>query len=341
MKSKTLLLIITLLISVTLSYLYSNIVFSCSPEKLKEFKKTIYLNRKRIKEDFQLHKDTYLLKIKTIAKEDQPKEFFINGFQVSPNTIRRDGEHEISYVYLPKHMIKEGKNSIIINFLKNQPKDAAISLSNYRKRINNDIYILFFDSPILPSANSSFRTALLAIILTFSLFGVMTYLLSRIISLSINRLFLYQVYSLSPFLVFLFFLRIEGILSRLYKVAIAPSYFWTLGLASFFVTEGCLVLKKLLQWYKLQRNGEKRISFVNPQLSEFILKVISWVETKEFADKSIILFMISLLTSAFFLVLHLSLIAEQFANIAYFSLVIGVIIKFIKFVRDEKNESYR
>jgi hypothetical protein len=41
---------------------------------------------------------------------------------------------------------------------------------------------------------------------------------------------------------------------------------------------------------------------------------------------------------AFLLILGMEWLAEQFANIAYFALVLGVMIKFVKFVREERKK---
>jgi len=337
MKGKIFVIIATILLGVILSSLYSQVVISHPQGKLKEFRKKVYLKGKKARVDFELLKDAYLLKIKSIVKEGQPKEIFVNGFQLTPNIyhyIKRRGDIETSYVHLPRQIIKEGRNSIKINFLKNRPKDVEIILANYRKQIGNDIYILFSDSAAFPSGKLSFRTILLAIILIFLVFGVMSYLLSRILYLSINRLFLYQVYSLLPFLAFLSCLWMGGNLSRLYKVVLTPPYFWVFGLVSFFVTECDLVLKKLLQGHR-----KKELLIINPRAVTFVTKIFDWIKAREFSDKCVLLFMALLIMCAFLLVLHLESVAEQLANIAYFALVIGVIIKFIKFIKEKGAEN--
>jgi hypothetical protein len=340
MKSKIFVIITTVLIGFSLSYLYSNIVISHPREKLKEFRKKVYLKGKRARQDFELSKDAYLLKIKSIVKENQPKEIFVNGFQLTPDIyhyIRRRGDIETSYVHLPRQIIREGRNSIKINFLKNRPKDVEIILANYRKQIGNDIYILFSDSVAFPSGNLSFKTTLLAIILIFLVFGVMSYLLSRILYLTINRLFLYQIYSLLPFLAFLSCLWIGGNLSRLYKVVLTPSYFWTFGLVSFFVTEGGLVSRKLLRGHRKKdiEVKTKEPLIINLKAITFVTKIFDWIKTREFSDKCVLLFMALLIMCAFLLVLHLEKIAEQLANVAYFALVMGVVIKFIRLMRGQ------
>lgn len=61
---------------------------------------------------------------------------------------------------------------------------------------------------------------------------------------------------------------------------------------------------------------------------------------QEPADGFIIAFMLLLVICAFLLICKLDLIAEQFANIAYFALVIGVIIKFIKLIKEKGAENH-
>ncbi len=45
-----------------------------------------------------------------------------------------------------------------------------------------------------------------------------------------------------------------------------------------------------------------------------------------------------LMMCALLLILHLNPVAEQLANVAYFSLVIGVVIKFMKLQREERRK---
>jgi hypothetical protein len=355
MKNKFFFIIVTVILGIILSYLYGQLVVSYPQEKFKEFRKTVYLEQRRTGIDFDLPKDAYLLKLKHIIQEDQPKEIFVNGFQVTSDVyhyIRRRGIIETDYIHLPKETTKEGRNKIEINFLKNKPPDLDIILSNYRKKIGNDIYILFSDSANLPSGKISFKTTTSIVIIVFLFFSGMIYLLSRFLSLNINKLLLYQIYSFLPFLIFLSSIWIGSNLSRIYRVVITPSYFWTFGMISFFFTEGSIVLKKLLQGYRLKEEKVKSLKeinidnitereelwIINPKVKDFTDKTFSWIKSREFSDKCILLFMALLIMCAFLLILHLEPFAEQLANVAYFALVVGVGIKFVKFVKEERLE---
>jgi len=326
----------TILIGLSLSYLYSQTVISHPKEKFKEYRKTIYLKGSRERLNLNLPQDSYLLKIKHIIQKNQPKEVFVNGFQVTPDIyhyIRRRGIIETDYIHLSKEIIKEGGNFIDITFSKNRPPDLDIILSNYRRKIGNDIYVLFSDSENLPSSKIPFKALISISIIFFLILGVGIYLLNKIFSLSTNRLFLYQIYSLTPFLIFLFSLWMGSSLNRLYKIVITPTYFWTFGLLSFFITEGGIVLKKLFQGHK-----RRDASFIKPQTNKLAFGAIEWVKQREFSDKCILLFMVLLIMCAFLLILKLEPVAEQLANIAYFALATGIIIKFVKFIKEERQK---
>ena len=122
-------------------------------------------------------------------------------------------------------------------------------------------------------------------------------------------------------------------LNPLYRVVITPSFFWAVGWVSFSVTVAGLVLRKLYQGYKI-----KESLIINPKVKKFIIRIFRWVESRGFSDKCIILFMFLLVMCALSLSLGLEPVAEQLANVAYFLLVIGVVGKFIRFLREEKND---
>lgn len=338
MKNKFFFIIVTVILGVILSYFYSQLVISSPQEKFKEFRKTVYLEHNKALVYLDLPKDTYLLRIKHIIKEDQPKEIFVNGIKVTPNIypyirIRRRGIIETDYIHLPKEIVNAGRNAIEIYFPKNKPPDLDIILSNYRKQIGNDTYILFSDSANLPSGKISFKTVASIVIIAFLFFLGIIYLLSRFLSSNINKLLLYQIYSFLPFLIFLSSLWIGSNLSRIYRVVITPGYFLSFGFVSFFLTESGIVLTRLLKGYR-----RKEILITNPKVKDFLDKVISWIKSREFSDKCILLFMALLILCAFLLILKLEPVAEQLANLAYFALVTGVVIKFVKFVKEERRK---
>jgi len=78
---------------------------------------------------------------------------------------------------------------------------------------------------------------------------------------------------------------------------------------------------------------KKRAIILEERGPEWVRKTIAWIKRREFSDKCILLFMSLLILGAFLLILRLEWVAEQFASIAYFSLVVGVGIKFVNLVR--------
>jgi hypothetical protein len=335
MKSKIYIIIGMIVIGFALSFLYSQTVVSGMRQRFEERREMVGLIGNRVKVDFDLPQDAYLLKIKHIIQENQSKEIFVNGSPVDSDAIsyvRKRGIIETNYIKLSKETINPGRNTIEIYFPQNRPPDVGIELSNYRKEINKDIYILFFDSANLPTGVVSLKTVAFPVFLAFLFFGGMIYLLTKVFSLKASRPFLYQVYSIIPFLIFLSSLWIFNNSSGVYRVIISPNYFWTFGLVSFAITEGSIVTKKLLQGYR-----RKDFSIVRPKVNPCIIKAFNWLKTREFSDKCVLLFMALLIICAFLLLLHLEPVAEQLANIAYIALVAGVVIKFVKMVREERS----
>jgi hypothetical protein len=333
-KSIFVIILGVVVVSVAISFLYSRLVIEEVQEKFKECRRTIHLTNHVAQVSFELSKDSYFLRTKHTINENQSKEIFVNGSQVIANTysyIRRRGIIETSHIYLPKEIIKFGINHISISFFKSQPPDLGIILTNYRKKINNNIYIIFFDSANLPSGRISFKTMATSIIIVSFFFLGIIFFLSRFLSLSINKLLLYQVYSSLPFLIFLSTLWIGFYLSRIYRVVISPGYFLIFGFLSFFLTESMIILIKLL------KDHRKKIEWItSPKAKDFLVQASSWLKLKEFSDRCILLSMVLLIMGALLLTLHLDFVAEKFVNVAYLSLVIGVVIKFLKLLRAER-----
>jgi len=83
------------------------------------------------------------------------------------------------------------------------------------------------------------------------------------------------------------------------------------------------------------RNGSISLSKEKYQYPAWLNKMFFLIKSKEFSDKCILLFMFLLIMCALLLILGMEWPAEQFANIAYLALVLGVVIKFVKMVREK------
>jgi len=334
MKNRFFFLTVTVIFGIFLSYLYAHFVIFSPQTQFKEFKRTVSLEDNKAEVCLNLPKDAYFLKIKHIIQKEQPKDIFINGSKITPNIypyIKTKGIIETDSIYVPKDIIKEGKNAIDIYFSKNKPADLDIILSNYRKNIGNDIYILFNDSANLSSNKISFKIIASVLIILFLIFSGLLYLLNKFLSLTINRLFLYQIYSFLPFFIFLSFLWIAFDLTDIYKVVMTPAYFIAFCASTFFIIESAIVLFEL---WKGHKRRDRLV--IKPKPNHNFDKVILWIKTRGLSDKCILLFMFLLILCALLLILHLDKVAEQFANVAYCVLIIGIVAKFVKFAREEK-----
>lgn len=343
MKKQLFFIIITIIpLAIILNFFYSYLVISNPQNKLREITKNIYLKDNKLKKDFDLSKDAYLIKIKHLIRKEQQKEIFVNGFKITTGILKisKRGIIETTYIYLPRGIIKEGKNSIEITFSQGSPRDATIILSNYRRNLENNIFILFSDSVYVSRDGVSLKTIILTVVIIFLLVCEIIYFLSnRIFYLSPYRLYLFQIYSTFPFLVFLYSLWAYSILNQLYRVAITPEYFWKFGIISLFIVNGAIIVRKILQTYRLIKKNidyirNKELLIVNPRVMRFTIKAAIWFRAKKFSDKCILFFMVLIIMCAFLLILNLGLGAEQFAKIAYLTLVISVAIEFMKLLKE-------
>lgn len=320
---------------ISLTYLYARLIIVSPSEKFKDYRKPVHIKNNMARYVFDLKKDSYLIKIKHIIVRDEEKKVFINGSLLKEDAyihhyIRRRGIIETTYMHIPKGLINEGKNTIDICFFKNAPPDLTIILSNCQKKITDGIYVLFYDSVHIPSDKISIKAILQGVIIIFSLFAAMILFLNMILYLSFNKLLLYQIYSLLPFLVFLAFIWIFNSLNKAYRVIFTSNYCWKLGIISFFIINICLLFPKL-------RHGKsiKEKSIIDTTLIDSAIKAITRLRIREFSDKCILLFMALLMVSTLIYLSDLREIAEQFANLACLALITGAAIKFIIFLKNQ------
>lgn len=327
MKNKLLLISTGIIVfGLIFMYLYSNLVISQSQENLIEIEKMAYVTGNNVRIHIELQKDTYLLRIKHLFQDNQSKEISVNGNSVKPNIspyVFKKGAVETVYIYLPPEVIVTGKNTIEILFNENAPKDVDVRVSNYRRKIGNAIFVFFNDSALLVHTTFSFVRIVITILFLVLLLGLFTFGLSRIFSFDITTIFIHLMYSVTPFLLFLILLSLFPYLSMKYSIRISPVYFWFIGVTLCSITQ---VIMLIIHGY------HARYKIKN----DILLTFREWILARRFSEKCILLFMILLLMCAFFINFNQQLITDLLANIAYVSLVIGVIAKYILFIK-EKN----
>jgi len=249
------LIIVSLLIGLTLNLLYNHLVISLSQQDLKVYRKTFHLGgNNRLMAYFDLFYDSYLLKIKHATQENRAQQVLFNGVKLASNLFLSDVKKrnkEIRYIYLPKAIVKEGKNFLEIIFPQNHPLEVDVLLTNYYSKIKsidflfpNSIYVLFPDSVFLSGYKITLKSVILSSSIVFLLFILMMIYLRKISSLGTYRLLLNQLYSLIPFLaICLLLLAISYNINKLYKVRIAPEFFLGLSFIIFFITNICMTPK--------------------------------------------------------------------------------------------------
>lgn len=331
-------------LSFFLVFFSNQFIASATKEKLKEFKQEVLLKRNTAKVDFILSHQNYLLKIKHVILNGEPKKVYINGNTVKPFVTKRKKVIETNLFFIPARLTRQGANSIEILFPENYPADLDIVITNYRKQIKNQILVLFYDYPKDSVFGVSFLGSLtiLIAILLFLLF--MVYCLRIFLNLGIDTLSLYQACSLLPILIFLSVLRLWSELDKSYRIVMTAGYFWMLCFFIFFISMTSIFIIKIMQGYGrrvysfvipgssfiikiMQGHGSRVYSFVIPELNKVFFRLVQWVKSISFSDKCLSLCIILLILSALFSVLLLHPVNEQCANAAYLFLGAGILIK--------------
>ncbi|MDD5476696.1 MAG: hypothetical protein PHG87_00580 [Candidatus Omnitrophica bacterium] len=337
-----------ILIGIILSYLYSQMVVIHPQDNFKEIREIIYWKDTSFHLALDLTKDSYFLRIKHDIQEGEFKDIFMNGVVINSDIayhVKKKGSIQSTYFYLPKEIIKSGVNSVDINFFKNNPSDIDIMLTNYRRNISDDIYILFSDSVHSPSGMVSIYVVISVMVLVYILFVGVPYFVSGFTPLSIDKLFLYQVYSISPFLISLIISCIFSKINGYFKVVFTQAYFLNFAIVSFSIVETFIILgiicKGVKERFALSMKVQipiKSGASLNVRLNVFDWWLIQWAGSRKFSDKCILLFMVFLMGCPILLFLHLDTIAEQFAKVSSFFLISGLIIKFLKLKKEENNK---
>jgi len=386
-KNEALFLVIaTIAIAVSLVFLHNKMVFY-NNDQFVEHREEVALIGGEARINFNLHKDSYLLKTKHLIKDGPAKEVFVNDLKIDPKDyleVRKRGIINTTYIHLPEKTIEKGDNSIAIYFPQAAPPDIDISLTNYRRSIGDDIYILFKDSRGIPKREFSFLDFIIGIGFISLLFASMVYFLRKFLDEKMLNLFLYQVYSILPFIFLFLALCIASILHKTYSLVFSPRYFWMIGIVIFTITEVTILITKLLKEYfktykentfvkkkiiKPPKLSVKRASKTNYKYKILELKEhlkahreniylkrkiiakkiesskLSARQTKvyklldrcinsiifmQFSDRCVSLSVILLLICSLLYIIHLDIVAKYLANICYYFLLLGIIIKLIK-----------
>ncbi|OGX15650.1 MAG: hypothetical protein A2166_02655 [Omnitrophica WOR_2 bacterium RBG_13_41_10] len=347
--------VIILIVSL-LGYFYNIVTIRFPHDVLQQIQRRVYLKTGNAEFNLDLKKDSYLMRIKHVINDAYLKDILVNGIKVTPNMppyVLKRGIIETTYIYLPKTLIQNGVNTINISFLSNiYPADVDFRLYNYRKIINDSIFILFSDSIYLNHNTFHSGKILFSIIFISTLFLIVSFILQEFLSLNMRLLFLCQIYSAAPFVLILIIFYTLSLKYPQYKILVTPIYFLSWGLLTFIISQACIILRKIIKGYQndntvfipflenliIKGPHTDNAFFLHFLLRQFILNSLKWLKKKEISDKLLITFMALLILSAFIFMIGSVLAAERIASVAFFILMISVAIKFKKIMENIHQE---
>lgn len=257
-------------------------------------------------------KDTYLLKIWGL---EFPQGIYFNGDLLEPYSSRERGKIKELYFKI------EAAGTSIFEIV--SPLRYSLKIQNCRG-YNDEVVVLFKSSRFLKNlhfkAGRFLAAAIIYCFIIFVIFRILSFLLQRFFSFSFEKEVLRFSFCFLPGFLFFLMIYLFSIFSDLKVIALRSSYFARISIFSV----GIFLLPLVLFYVEKLRN--RLVSLIR-----------IWVDTSKIADKFIVLFIVMIMLNALLFFVEPKI--EQLANIAYFALVIGVIIKFVRLVRAGKQEN--
>jgi hypothetical protein len=284
----------------------------------------------------------YVLKIKYDFKNTDTDIVSLNGNKLELRVSNKGKDIITRYYYAPKDIVKSGDNILRIIFYPWNPPNIDLRIRNYLASTlgKNIILTLKRSSVRIKSSEKVLIFGIIFFILSFGLWSGIFYLGTRIFSLSLREVILNNIITFLP--VTIIYLII-GIVSSQgpYSLAITPSYLFIFLFLTVMILNLSLNSLPIFLVTKVNNSYSPSVKVKQNKINQvpsWPEKSLNWIKSTEFSDKCVLLFMFLLIMCAFLLILGMEWLAEQFANIAYFALVLGVMIKFVKFVREERKK---
>ncbi|MFH1905613.1 MAG: hypothetical protein ABIK53_08870 [bacterium] len=363
MKQKIKYIIFAGLLGLFIGFLYNNIVIPDSYRKeMFLYKDSIKLrNSKYINKTYIIpYKETLLLKI---ASSSAKKTIVFNNKILIPYKTKKYSRKiknffakayfkPVDYVLIPADIVNIGRNYLKLSFPPDIRDCVTIKIGNYHRNTNNQIFVLFEDSHIFPIKRSHtaylYSVLIILSIFLFLFWRTKQHIYSKfLISLLPANILLLLAYiiprtlDLKLFVISGYFLTLQAV-----SLALACSIFfynYNKKIISKNVKELRLNIRQLNA--KLEKKFSRTYSFLVIMIviiirclrylhSRVILPFWQWLKPRPFSDKCIVLFMFLLIACALLLIANLEITAERVANVAYFALCLGVVVKFVQLVRE-------
>jgi len=323
----TKLIVFQVIVGVLFAFFYSRLTIP----KFDDFKLKILDIRGSC--TFQLpQRGTYLLKI---FGDDIPEKVYFNSNRVVHSIFRNRTKLKEFYYILPAEITKKGANKLFMS-----PDDRR-SVKIMNNIASTDFGAILFKSSI--AKNGKIPLFLFfSFIFIFIAWGLgVSYILKVLFNISLDNFFIRYCFSYFPCLLLLYFFDKASIFLPVRLLFLERSYMGVISLLILSIQIPVL-FAFILQAAAQRPSGDNYSNIIitsGKNISKQLIgyRAVAWAIKKDFSDKCILFFIALLFSCALLLSFNLSFIAEFLANLAYLSLVTGVIIK-LKKARSEPNE---
>ncbi|MCM8795358.1 MAG: hypothetical protein NC928_01510, partial [Candidatus Omnitrophica bacterium] len=287
-------------------------------------------------------KSDFVLKLKYDYKNTDGEVVFLNGNKLELRASKRAKDIVTRYYFAPYEIGQEGNNLLKIEFFPQAPPNIDLRWRNYLGATEDkNIVVCLRHSLIIKNKKEYGLLFFLNII--FFIFSFFLWQGSLKIAIDWVKLKASQAYfnNLVIFIPLSSFYLLIALTSRLnfFRIAVSPTYLFIFLFFAVFLAEVFLLFLSLAILFKREEKNVQRESEILENLPPVLKWSLLWIKTRAFSDKCILFFMLLLVLCAFLLILEMKKIAEHLANIAYLVLVLGVGIKFVKMIKEERKKS--
>jgi len=300
----------------------------------------------------------YSLKTKYAFNNNEIEGAAVNGIPLELLRKSLRGLILTSYYLVPKEIIRDGKNFAEITFSGTPPKTMDSWMYNYRKRVENDIFIIFKDSDFERfSPGRAFYCIAFSVLLVFLFWKFLLRFLGIAINAGTGEIFRFYAGTLCVFSLFLLCVDTPTYFG-IHSIRLTRQFFFTLLAVLFMIN-----FIRLLFKYKTKKHWFRQFfSDLNMEelkkLKELCLGIGKYAVRGDFRgvlkytrkgllvtlrifyrfsmEICFFIFVLLMGITAMALILKIKPLAEQTANAAYFALLPAIIIRIYRSLRHEK-----
>ncbi|MCM8784524.1 MAG: hypothetical protein NC818_07185 [Candidatus Omnitrophica bacterium] len=279
-------------------------------------------------------KSDFVLKLKYDYKNTDGEVISLNGNKLELRVSNRAKDIITHYYSVPYEIVREGDNFLRIEFFPQAPPNIDLRLRNYLGANGDKSIVLCLRHSLIIKKEYGLLFFLNIIFFIFSFFLWQGSLKIAIdwFRLKPKQAYFNNLIIFIPLSLFYFMVGISSLVNP-FRIAVTPFYLFIFLFFVVFLGEIFLLFLSLVTLVRKEENTE-----ILENLPPWLKRSLFWIKTRAFSDKCILFFMLLLVLCAFFLIFKLEKIAQHLANLAYLMLVLGVGIKFVKMVREERKK---